>query len=63
MIKTTIAVMEELNWGPEAILNSLEARMKCGIGKCGRCNIGNKFICTDGPVFSLAELKELPDEY
>jgi len=63
MIKTTIAVMEELNWGPEQILNSLEARMKCGIGKCGRCNIGNKFICTDGPVFSLAELKELPDEY
>ncbi|MFX1387777.1 MAG: FAD/NAD(P)-binding protein [Promethearchaeota archaeon] len=63
MIKTTIAVLEELNWKDNQILNSLEMRMKCGIGKCGRCNIGNKFVCVDGPVFSLAELKELPDEY
>ncbi|TFG00486.1 MAG: heterodisulfide reductase subunit F [Promethearchaeota archaeon] len=63
MIKTTIAVLEELNFQDEQILNSLEMRMKCGIGKCGRCNIGNKFVCIDGPVFSLAELKELPDEY
>jgi len=63
MIKTAVAVLEELNWGPGEILNSLEARMKCGLGKCGRCNVGSKFICTDGPVFSLAELKELPDEY
>ena len=63
MIKTTIAVMEELDWKDEQILNSLEMRMKCGIGKCGRCNIGNKFVCTDGPVFSLAELKKMPSEY
>ncbi|MFX0145870.1 MAG: hydrogenase, partial [Candidatus Hodarchaeota archaeon] len=47
----------------EQILNSLEMRMKCGIGKCGRCNIGNKFVCVDGPVFSLAELKKMPNEY
>lgn len=63
MIKTTIAVLEELNWKDEQILNSLEMRMKCGIGKCGRCNIGNKFVCVDGPVFSLAELKKMPNEY
>jgi sulfhydrogenase subunit gamma (sulfur reductase) len=63
MIKTTIAVMEELDWKDEQILNSLEMRMKCGIGKCGRCNIGNRFVCTDGPVFSLAELKKMPNEY
>ncbi|MFX1380440.1 MAG: FAD/NAD(P)-binding protein [Promethearchaeota archaeon] len=63
MIKTTIAVMEELNWKDKQILNSLEMRMKCGIGKCGRCNIGNKFVCVDGPVFSLAELKKMPNEY
>jgi len=63
MIKTTIAVLEELNWKDEQILNSLEMRMKCDIGKCGRCNIGNKFVCTDGPVFSLAELKKMPNEY
>jgi sulfhydrogenase subunit gamma (sulfur reductase) len=63
MIKTTIAVLEELKFTPEQILNSLEMRMKCGIGKCGRCNIGNKYVCIDGPVFSLAELKKLPSEY
>ncbi|MFX0175756.1 MAG: FAD/NAD(P)-binding protein [Candidatus Hodarchaeota archaeon] len=63
MIKTTIAVLEELNFKDEQILNSLEMRMKCGIGKCGRCNIGNKFVCVDGPVFSLAELKKMPSEY
>lgn len=63
MIKTTIAVLEELNFKDEQILNSLEMRMKCGIGKCGRCNIGNKYVCIDGPVFSLAELKKLPSEY
>jgi len=37
-----------------------EKRMKCGIGKCGRCNLGPKYICKDGPVFSLAELNALP---
>jgi len=63
MIKTTIAVLEELEFGDEQILNSLEMRMKCGVGKCGRCNIGNKYVCLDGPVFSLAELKKLPNEY
>ncbi|MFW9770689.1 MAG: FAD/NAD(P)-binding protein [Candidatus Heimdallarchaeota archaeon] len=63
MIRTTIAVLEELGFNDEQILNSLEMRMKCGIGKCGRCNIGNKYVCIDGPVFSLAELKNMPDEY
>jgi len=63
MIKTTIQVLEELKFKDEQILNSLEMRMKCGIGKCGRCNIGNKYICVDGPVFSLEELKKLPNEY
>ncbi|MBD3253721.1 MAG: heterodisulfide reductase subunit F [Candidatus Lokiarchaeota archaeon] len=63
MIKTTVNVLKELNFKDDQILQSLEMRMKCGIGKCGRCNIGNKFVCLDGPVFSLAELKDLPKEY
>ena len=33
--------------------------MKCGIGKCGRCNIGSQYICLDGPVFDLTQLKQL----
>jgi NAD(P)H-flavin reductase len=63
MIKTAQAELENLGWKDEQILNSLEMRMKCGIGKCGRCNIGEKYVCIDGPVFSLAELKQMPKEH
>ncbi len=63
MIKTTQDVLKELKFSDEQILLSLEMRMKCGIGKCGRCNVGNKFVCLDGPVFSQAELNKLPKEY
>ncbi|MCK4688440.1 MAG: heterodisulfide reductase subunit F, partial [Candidatus Lokiarchaeota archaeon] len=63
MIRTAVAELVNLGWKDDQILNSLEMRMKCGIGKCGRCNIGNKFVCIDGPVFSLAELKKMPNEY
>lgn len=60
MTKTTLPALLELGFRPETIFTSLEKRMKCGIGKCGRCNIGSKYVCKDGPVFSLAELNELP---
>lgn len=63
MIRYTQPVLEELGFPPERIILSLEMRMKCGIGMCGRCNIGDKYVCKDGPVFSLAQLKELPPEY
>jgi NAD(P)H-flavin reductase len=63
MIRLTQPVLEEVGFPPERILFSLEMRMKCGIGMCGRCNIGEKYVCKDGPVFSLAQLKELPPEY
>jgi sulfhydrogenase subunit gamma (sulfur reductase) len=56
MIKFVIAELTGLGFTPEQIIVSLEARMKCGIGKCGRCNVGPKFVCLDGPVFSYAEL-------
>ncbi|MGQ9823454.1 MAG: FAD/NAD(P)-binding protein [Desulfotomaculales bacterium] len=63
MIRFTIPVLEELGFPPERIILSLENRMKCGIGMCGRCNVGNKFVCKDGPVFSKAQLNKLPPEY
>ena len=63
MIKFTIPVLKELGFRDDQILLSLEARMKCGVGKCGRCNVGDKFICIDGPVFNNAELSKLPKEY
>lgn len=63
MIKFTLPVFFELGFSKENILTSLEMRMKCGIGKCGRCNVGYKYVCNDGPVFSLAELEELPRDF
>jgi sulfhydrogenase subunit gamma (sulfur reductase) len=62
MIKFTLPVLKELGFGDEKIFLSLEMRMKCGIGKCGRCNMGSRYICSDGPVFSQAELMRLTGE-
>jgi len=63
MIKFTIPVLLELGFSGEDIVLSLENRMKCGIGKCGRCNVGAKYVCLDGPVFTWAQLERLPAEY
>jgi NAD(P)H-flavin reductase len=63
MLRFTIPVLVELGFSTDDIILSLENRMKCGIGKCGRCNIGPKYVCVDGPVFSYAELEQLPAEY
>ena len=63
MVKYTIPPLLDLGFTPERIFNSLEMRMKCGIGKCGRCNIGSKYVCKDGPVFTYEELQGLPQEY
>jgi sulfhydrogenase subunit gamma (sulfur reductase) len=63
MIKFTLPVLTELGFPPERIITSLEMRMKCGIGMCGRCNIGTEYVCKDGPVFTLEKLSTLPGEY
>ncbi|NDY56890.1 heterodisulfide reductase subunit F [Desulfovibrio sulfodismutans] len=63
MIRFSLPVFEDLGWQPEQIFMSLENRMKCGIGLCGRCNVGNRYVCKDGPVFTKAELDRLPPEY
>lgn len=63
MIKFTLQGLEELGFTKTQVYTTMELRMKCGVGKCGRCNIGNKYVCKDGPVFRFDELGELPDEY
>ncbi len=63
MIKFTQPVLDNLGYGHDHIIMSLENRMKCGIGMCGRCNIGRHFVCKDGPVFTLAQLNGMPKEY
>jgi sulfhydrogenase subunit gamma (sulfur reductase) len=62
VIKLMQPVLAKLEFPPERIILSLEKRMKCGIGICGRCNLGDKYVCKDGPVFSMAQLSELPPE-
>ena len=63
MIKFTVPVLQELGFSPHRVIFSLEMRMKCGVGICGRCNIGSQYVCKDGPVFTMAELDKLPNEF
>ena len=63
MIKFSLPNLVQAGFDKTQIFTTMELRMKCGIGKCGRCNIGNKYVCKDGPVFRFDQLDELPDEY
>lgn len=62
MIGFVIQNLEKLGFAEDKIFTTLEMRMKCGIGKCGRCNIGNLYVCKDGPVFSYKQLKNIYGE-
>lgn len=63
MIKFTLPVLEKLGFKQEKVYTTLENRMKCGLGKCGRCNIGCTYVCKEGPVFTAEEISKMPDEF
>ncbi|MCX7018735.1 MAG: FAD/NAD(P)-binding protein [bacterium] len=63
MIKFTLPVLGKMGLAPRDIYTSLENRMKCGLGKCGRCNCGPVYVCKEGPVFTLEQLNSLPADY
>ena len=63
MIKFTLAGLVELGFDKTQVYTTMELKMKCGVGKCGRCNIGAKYVCKDGPVFRCDQLDEMPNEY
>lgn len=63
MIKFTLAALKELGFKETQVYTTMELKMKCAVGKCGRCNIGSKYVCKDGPVFRFDQLDALPDEY
>ncbi len=63
MINLMLKNFTGMGFKPEEIVTTLEMNMRCGVGKCGRCNIGEKYICVDGPVFTLDQIEKLPPEY
>ncbi len=63
MIKFVLQNLEKLGFTPDQVYTTLENRMKCGIGKCGRCNVGHLYVCKDGPVFSYAQIKDIPEAF
>lgn len=63
MYKFAMVMLGKKGLGPEDILVSLERRMKCGLGKCGHCQINSLYVCQEGPVFKVSELKGMPEAF
>ena len=63
MIKNTLPVLQKMGVKPASVYTSLENRMKCGVGKCGRCNVGSHYVCKEGPVLTMEHLQQLPLDY
>lgn len=63
MIHFTLIELKKLDFAPNQIVTTLERKMKCGLGKCARCNVGQKYICQDGPVFTLEQISELIEQF
>jgi len=61
MIRFVIQDLLTMGFAEDRIISTLERYMKCGVGKCGHCAIGHKYICVDGPVFSYRQIKRLPE--
>jgi sulfhydrogenase subunit gamma (sulfur reductase) len=62
MIKFVLLTLREMGFNPSQIITTLEMKMKCGVGKCGRCNIGPFYVCKDGPVFTLEQIEGFVEE-
>ena len=61
MYKFVLMAIEEYHVPHDRIFLNLERKMKCGVGKCGHCQINNVYVCMDGPVFRYSDLASLPE--
>jgi len=61
MYKFVLMALEEEDVPHENVFLNLERKMKCGVGKCGHCQINNYYVCMDGPVFRYSDLKIAPE--
>lgn len=62
MIRYVLAALDKLGFDPEAVITTLEMKMKCGVGQCGRCNLGPLYVCKDGPVFTYAQIRDFVEQ-
>jgi sulfhydrogenase subunit gamma (sulfur reductase) len=62
MIRYVLAALDKLGFDPEAVITTLEMKMKCGVGQCGRCNLGPLYVCRDGPVFTYAQIRDFVEQ-
>jgi NAD(P)H-flavin reductase len=63
MIHFTLIKLKDLGFANDQIVTTLESKMKCGLGKCGRCNVGDKYICVDGPVFTFEQISHFIEQF
>lgn len=61
MYKYVIMGLHDMEFPDDHIILSLERRMKCGVGKCGHCQMDNIYVCQDGPVFYYDDIKHLKE--
>jgi NAD(P)H-flavin reductase len=62
MIRYVLAALDRMGFDPQSVITTLEMKMKCGLGHCGRCNVGPLYVCKDGPVFTYAQIKEFVEQ-
>jgi sulfhydrogenase subunit gamma (sulfur reductase) len=63
MLRYLFEALDRMGYRRGQVVTTLENKMKCGIGHCGRCNVGPFSVCRDGPVVTWAQLEALPRDY
>jgi NAD(P)H-flavin reductase len=63
MYKFVIRELDKLGIPHDNVYVDLERRMKCGLGKCGHCQMNDKYVCFDGPVFSFKDIEHLEEAF
>ena len=63
MLKFVTMKLLDIGYKPEQIYISMNRRMSCGTGKCGRCNVGPYYLCKDGPDMNYALIKDYPNVF
>jgi len=59
MIKFVVQDLLARGFREESVISTLERMMQCGIGKCNHCAIGHRYVCRDGPVFNVKQIREM----